>query len=72
MTHNDLPLVRGIVVARITAARTLNEIERARAIRREWLAAFPDDHEVDSYGAFLARMEGAIRYDEGRRTEAAL
>lgn len=70
MDHTQLPLVRGIVVARITAARTLNEIERASAIRREWLAAFPNDHEVDSYGSFLARMEGAIRFDT--RTEAAL
>jgi len=59
-----LPLTRGLVIGKILSARTLEGCERANALIGEWMAAFPDDEEMMSYGSFVARMESAIRSTE--------
>jgi hypothetical protein len=57
----DLPLARRMVIGKILSARTLEGCERANALIGEWLAVYPDDEEVASYGSFVARMESALR-----------
>lgn len=59
--RKDLRLARGMVIGQILAARTLEACERANALIEEWIAAFPEDEEVRSYGGFIARMASAIR-----------
>jgi len=61
----DLPLARRLVIGKILSARTPEGCERANALIGEWLAAFPDDEEVATYGAFVARMESALRRAPG-------
>lgn len=60
----DLKLARGMVVAQILSARTLEGCERAAALIEEWAKVFPNDHEILSYGGFVNRMASAIRYSE--------
>jgi hypothetical protein len=59
----DLKLARGMVIAKILSARTLEACERANALIEEWIAVFPEDEEVASYGGFVARMASALRYE---------
>jgi hypothetical protein len=59
----QMPLTRGMVIAKILSARTLEGCERADALIGEWMKAHPDDEEVMSYGSFVARMESAIRWE---------
>lgn len=68
---SDLRLLRGIVVARALSARTIEGCDRAGALLDEWLAAFPDDEEMYSYGSQVNKMRSAIRrldeHPEGER-----
>ena len=66
LDHTDLPLARGMVIAKVLSARTLEGCERAGALLEEWLEAFPNDEEMRSYGGFVNRMSSALR-----RVEAA-
>lgn len=63
----DLRLARGMVIAKILSARTLEACERANALIEEWTRAFPEDEEVNSYGGFVARMASALRYEAEQR-----
>lgn len=60
-----LPRLRALLIREVLSSRTLADIAKSRGLIREWLTLF-EDLEVESYGAYLARMEGALRrIDDG-------
>ena len=61
---NDLKLARGLVIAKVLAARTPEACDRAAAYLNEWITAFPDDMEMLSYGSMINRMASALKYAE--------
>jgi hypothetical protein len=62
--HRDLPVIRGMIIDRVLSARTLDGCERGEVLVNEWLAAFPEDREMRTYGSFLLRMRSALLHAE--------